>query len=215
MIDMQSVRENRRSIAAMLFGCGGIAALLHWGQFSALPFKDISIMEGALTDILTSLLVVAIFAERSVEVVIVSARTPGRQKLERKIKRIETAAEKDASLLNKLNDELDAYRMETARQAHWLGFALGVMISLAGVRALSGLVDHAALDRAQKAQKIVFALVDVIVTGGVIGGGSAVVDKIGRKIRQSFNLSAATDSRIDNDRRNESEQPKTSESDAH
>lgn len=207
MIDMQAVRKNRRNIAAMLLGGGGIAALLHWGQFSALPFKDLSIMEGHLTDILTSLLAVAVFAERSVEVIIVSARTPGRQQIEKKVRRLQAAAEKDPALLGRLEDEtdrLDAYRLDTARQAHGLSFALGVMISLAGVRALSGLVDQSAL---AGAQRTVFALVDVIVTGGVIGGGSAVVDKVGRKIRQSFDLSAATDSRLGHDDRRSGGEP--------
>lgn len=201
MIDLHVVRENRRNIAGLLLVCGGIAAVLHWGQFSALTFKDPSIMNGALTSILTSLFVVAVFAERSVEVVLVSARTPGRQHIEGKIKRLQAMAEKDAAVLRRIDEEqerLDAYRLDTARQAHCLSFALGVMISLVGVRALSGLVDETVL---MGAQKTVFGLVDVVVTGGVIGGGSAVVDKIGRKIRQAFDLNAATDSKLDSDRR--------------
>ena len=208
MIDLHVVRENWRNIGALLLVCGGIAVVLHLGQFSALTFKDLSIMNGALTSILTSLFVVAIFAERSVEVVLVSARTPGRQHIEEQIKRLQAKGGDDAASLRRLAEEqerLDAYRLDTARQAHCLSFAFGVMISLVGVRALSGLVDQSGL---VGTQKTVFALVDVIVTGGVIGGGSAVIDKIGRKIRQAFDLNSATDSRLGNAARNESEPPK-------
>lgn len=203
MIDLHVVWENRRNIGALLLVCGGLAIVLHWGQFSALTFKDLSIMDGALTSILTSLFVVAVFAERSVEVVLISGRTPGRQQIEEQIKRLQAKGGDDVVSLRRLAEEqerLDAYRLDTARQAHCLSFAFGVMISLVGVRALSGLVDESGLEGAQKT---VFALVDVIVTGGVIGGGSAVVDKIGRKIRQAFDLNSATDSKLDNTRSSE------------
>ena len=37
-----------------------------------------------------------------------------------------------------------------------------------------------------------FTFIDVVLTGGVIAGGSAAIDKIGRKISGFYNLKSAT-----------------------
>jgi hypothetical protein len=97
----------------------------------------------------------------------------------------------DTEQLREKEYELSRYRLTTAKYAYWASFTFGLLISLVGVRALNGLVDIKELEGAQKA---FFGLVDVIVTGGVIAGGSAAIDKMGRRISTTMNLTSATKS---------------------
>ena len=69
-------------------------------------------------------------------------------------------------------------------------------ISVVGIRALSGLVDRDELLALAEPQLMLFSLVDVIITGGVIAGGSAAIDKMGRRISKSLKLTSATASTL-------------------
>lgn len=113
--------------------------------------------------------------------------------------------------------ELAVYKLNTARYAYWLSFVFGIIISLFGVRTLAGLVEPEALESLKttlyvqepfcnyqyicdKIQKTFwnrhyyyFSGADIILTGGVIAGGSAAIDKIGRTISRFFNLRSAVD----------------------
>ena len=88
---------------------------------------------------------------------------------------------------------LEKYRLETAQRAYWTSFICGLIISLVGVRTLGGLVDISALE---ETQAIAFHFVDVVLTGGVISGGSAAIDKMGRRINETLGLKSATDSKL-------------------
>ncbi|MCW5206914.1 hypothetical protein VU08_08335, partial [Desulfobulbus sp. F5] len=76
-------------------------------------------------------------------------------------------------------------------------------------RALSGLVDREALINLLAPQKTLFALVDIVITGGVIAGGSAAIDKMGRKISQTLNLTSATTSTVTTPQQPQSNDPAT------
>lgn len=192
-------KQDTTELLVIALLCSLMFTLLYFFGWRAVPFKDFS--QSALLEIVTSLLVVSVFAERAVEAFLIPVRTPERQKIEQDIGRLKTAAAEgsppDAELLKALKEkeyELDAYRLCTARHAYWTSFALGLAVSLAGVRALSGLVDAEKITGLHSA---FFNLVDIVITGGVIAGGSAAIDKMGRRISTTLQLTSATSSKMD------------------
>lgn len=197
----QHQRGTSASCVVLLFGA--IAVALHYWKLAPIPWKGVSIQDGKLMSLVMSLSVMAIFMERAVEAILVPIRTPDRQQIEQEIGRLRAAsAENNHSdpnqlkVLQKKEYELDTYRLNTARYAYWLSFVLGMAVSLVGVRALSGLVDLEALHQVSPGQQTLFGLVDIVITGGVIAGGSAAIDKMGRKISKSLDLTSATTSTI-------------------
>ena len=164
--------------------------LLYYSTPPFLPFK--SIAETDVLAIVTSLFVIAIFMERSVEAILIPVRIPDRKKIEHKLKKAKKDDSKKIELLA-LEQQLENYRMVTAQRALWISFVFGLLISLVGVRTLAGLVDPGALEKLGKLHSFLFSFVDIVLTGGVIAGGSTAIDKIGRKIRTYFNLGSVTD----------------------
>ena len=55
---------------------------------------------------------------------------------------------------------------------------MGLLISAVGIRTLESMVDRNALTEISRLQSLVFRLVDVLLTGGVIAGGSEGIHKI-------------------------------------
>jgi len=169
-------------------------SLLYIGKFPFFPFKTFT--ESNVLGIVTSLFVVAVFMERSVEAILIPIRTPDRKTIEQELKVIRQAVgldDKIPELLSK-EQELENYKMVTAKLALWISFGLGLLISLVGVRTLAGLVEPSALCQLGDIHRSLFSFVDIVLTGGVIAGGSAAIDKIGRKISVNLKLRSATDS---------------------
>ena len=155
------------------------------------PFDDLQILS-----IVTTLFVVAIFMERSIEAILIPIRRNDQKKIEfelRKIKEIKTEDERKIDLEKKKEMELEVYKRRTEKYAAWGGFMFGLFISVAGVRALAGLFDPMDLDRLEGHHSAVFSFVDIVFTGGVIGGGSAAIDKIGRGISDFYKLRSEAD----------------------
>ncbi len=197
------IKKHRRTASAFFVLCSIAitAAALNCLQLSPLPLRKFSLHQGDILELVMSLSVMAIFMERAVEAILVPIRTPDRQQLEHDIAmfRADLAGGTDAALQRRLKEkehELAVYRLETARYAYWLSYALGMAVSVVGVRALSGLIDLDAFFKLSSTQKTLFALVDVVITGGVIAGGSAAIDKMGRKISETLNLRSATTSTV-------------------
>jgi hypothetical protein len=168
-----------------------------------LSFKKMT--ESDVLAIIASLFVVAVFMERTIEAILSPIRSPDRQKIEHDIEDLkqeienltpisQSCAGKKKALMDKQH-ALDLYKMQTAKRAYWLSFGFGIVISFVGVRALAGLIEPSALSSLGKTHRTLFSFTDVVLTGGVIAGGSAAIDKIGRAIRQFFNLKSATDSK--------------------
>lgn len=161
---------------------------LYFVNPSKIPFKAFS--WSGLFSVVMTLFVVAIFMERSVEAILIPIRAPDRQKIEQELKKLKenTEAENQEKILDKEN-ELARYKLNTAQRAYWLSFAFGLFISLVGVRTLGGLVDTEQFPEfANSTQYWFFSFADVVLTGGVIAGGSAAIDKIARAISSFLNL---------------------------
>ncbi len=165
-------------------------ALLYYTKATGVPFK--SFTESDVLAIITSMFVVAVFMERSIEAILIPVRAPDRQKLEQELEDIGTDDSKKGKQIEK-ERELQTYKLNTAKYANWLSICFGLIISVVGIRTLAGLVNPDDLKALGDIHRTLFSFVDIVLTGGVIAGGSAAIDKIGRKISESFKLTAATD----------------------
>jgi len=162
------------------------------------------------------LFAVALFIERAVEVVVMAFRDQGADLLDEAETRATglydnetkaaatltgsntaSQADKDTAIkaaeaaqrtLAATREQKVIYRAETKEIALSVGFVLGILVSLAGVRALRGLLA----DNANPTQ--LFSVVDIVVTGAMLAGGSEGVHRIANVFTSTMdNLSARQD----------------------
>ena len=153
----------------------------------ALVFRDNGITQ--VTQLLLSLILVSLFIERTIEVFITAWRGPQSRMLESTMrthqahmaalsKSPETAAERETAMAQTSQDLESAsqaamqYKNTTRSWALWAGLMLGLAISLAGVRTLNSLVTPDSYAGLSVSQKNFFDLVDVVITAGLVAGGS-------------------------------------------
>lgn len=159
---------------AALVAASAVAA---WqaSAFSALAFKPFRAEE--IVGNLTSLFLISLFLERALEVFVSWWRDVERVKLEQEIARLETDASADAQRRAvELKQQLQLYKSQTARRTFMCGLAAGAVIALAGARALSPLL--ADLPAAGSPQALMVVIADVVITAGLIGGGSDGIHKL-------------------------------------
>lgn len=147
--------------------------------------------------LLFTLLFVALLLERALEVFVSTWRGTEAERLDqvvsdvqRRIAMLKAEADKATSAdiqakqqaysveLTKAEQDKTVFRSGTKRRAMWTGLVLGLLVSAVGVRALQPLIDAASLARLSADQLTAFHLVDVLVTGGCLAGGSDALHKI-------------------------------------
>ncbi len=116
------------------------------------------------------LYVIALFVERSIEVLIKAWRQGGKSRLQERVRTAEAGGKVAAE------SELQEYRAGTQRRALLVGLTLGIMVSLSGVRLLGTIFEFGS--GAAPFQQAVFQFTDVILTAGLIGGGSATIHEL-------------------------------------
>lgn len=172
-----------------------------------LPPKILNIQ--TFTGVMAWLFAVALFVERAVEVVVMvfrdqsadlldDAEAQAKADWEAKAKVsadamttiVATQAQKSAAVQaakearQKFDDahkENVVYRAGTKEFALQVGFAFGLLVSLAGVRTLHELVDWEALKQCVGVLpplSRVFTLADIVVTGAMLAGGSEGIHRI-------------------------------------
>ena len=117
------------------------------------------------------LYIVALFVERSLEVLIKAWRQGGKSRLEEEVR----SAEDDAKA--EPEKALEEYRAGTQRRALLVGLTLGILVSLSGVRLLGPIFEFGVADE-WSFQQAVFQFTDIIVTAGLIAGGSATIHEL-------------------------------------
>ncbi len=149
------------------------------------------------------LLLVSLFVERAIEVFLSAWRsgeadardiqiTQARNRLEKNIVPSENghaAALSGTAVTSELGVALEAlehervlYKARSRFIAQWFGLGIGTLVALAGVRVLNGIVDVTGLSGAQTT---FFVIVDVLLTGAVLAGGSDALNRI-TKLYSSF-----------------------------
>lgn len=163
----------------------GAAVLVAFGATSS--FEGLSFQpengDNAL-NVLGRLILIALFVERGIEVFVGLWRGAAKNQKKHKIdmcmeerKRVKGNIEEEKRLqdkLNKLTEDLGLYTTITVRIALWSGFLIGLLVSIAGVRALQPLFSHPV----GETQAILFHGVDILLTASLISGGSEGIHKI-------------------------------------
>ncbi len=151
-----------------------------------LDLKTIGVSE--LLPFLGTLLLIALFAERTLEVFLTTWRGPiasiKDQEIESKDNEIvdlksmkpqdKKAITRSQKELNVLKKDREEYRMGTRRWALWAGLLIGLVISSFGIRALNELI----IDQPEGLQEVLFKILDIVLTGCIIAGGSDGIHKI-------------------------------------
>ncbi len=151
-----------------------IFSLVIFESLGPINFKEVS--QSQIISLLTSLFVIAAFLERALEVYISTSRGPGAMQLDNEIVMIkhEIETKPDSaelkSRLMKVKQERELYRLETKKRSLWVGLLFGVLISAVGIRTLGVLV--AGLEDLKHFQQQVLNIIDVLLTGGLLAGGS-------------------------------------------
>ena len=118
------------------------------------------------------LYIVALFVERALEVLIKAWRQGGRVLLEDGIR-----SETDDQAKAEKAKNVERYKAGTQRRALLSGFTLGIVVSLAGVRLLGPIFDVSG-GGASGFQAAVFQFADIVITAGLIAGGSSTIHEL-------------------------------------
>jgi hypothetical protein len=170
-----------------------VVGLLVWatGDVSGLKYTEDT--SSKVLDLLGTLLIIALFVERAQEVFVGTWRSLHRARIVAEIDRLDDriadpltsddAARKEELRETKREAEtrLQEYRYETRRQAMILGLILGIAISLVSPTVLSvAFFDDVSTLTATLSgfQVVVFRIVDIVLTGMLIGGGSEAIHKV-------------------------------------
>lgn len=156
---------------AVLAGIGG----------GIVGFTDVS--AEAVNNLLTPLLLIALFIERAVEVLITSWREPDRADIANYVKLAREGG--DEAQIFKVEKELVNYQGETARYAFLSAMALSLFIAVCGVRVIEPLTNVAEVEQTWQAslfgfpvQAIGFRVVDIFLTAGMLAGGANGIHKV-------------------------------------
>ena len=89
--------------------------------------------------------------------------------------------------LEGLERERTAYSAKSRFIAQWFGLGLGMFVSLVGIRVLGNIVDINSLTGKHRSA---FVVVDIILTGAVLAGGSEAINKIMKIYNSVMNSTA-------------------------
>lgn len=139
-------------------------------------FKNFSSSEFAQQ--LTPLMLVALFIERGLEVFLKVWRGAKQAELDHNVEKAKTAAAADASKQGEVHsaeDVLRGYKSTTQGIALPAALVLGLLISTLGIRGLGAFLDWDAFAKLPHSQQSWFTVMDVVLTGALLGGGSDFV----------------------------------------
>ena len=104
-----------------------------------------------------------------------------KQAIAERIKKYEGELEAAETAAEKLQGEMVGYRASTRRLASWISLTIGVATASVGFRVLDNLVDIDALaanPHHQRFQYNCFVVMDALLTGAVLAGGSKAVHEV-------------------------------------
>ena len=149
-----------------------------------LHLRDIPFGPYDVGDIVMMLLMmsfIALVIERAVEVVMIVLRKAGEKESQDKVNKLKKQLGEKGSRDSRLADaeaELRNYKADTTIYALSLLFVLGIIISAIGLRVLLPLVNMAVFKDISSRQKTIFNVIDIVITGALLGGGSKGIHEI-------------------------------------
>ena len=173
-----------------------IAVALAVGAFVAMwpPLKFVDMAGGDFASRFATLVFFSLLIERTVEILMSIWRSEEANKREAAVQRLVAAKtpSTDAALIE-AQTNLIQYKAETLQWTMPVGFALGLLISGFGVRALSQFIDPASIGAgaATEAQRWWFNMSDILFTGALLAGGADPIHKVLDLYRKFVESSAA------------------------
>ena len=117
------------------------------------------------------LYIVALFVERALEVLLKAWRQGGRIRIQGKIA---TSTDDSRAAAER---ELQEYKTDTQRRALLIGLTFGILVAVSGVRLLGPIFEfNPATD--WTFQFAVFQFTDILITAGLIAGGSTTIHEL-------------------------------------
>lgn len=166
--------------SVLLLMVAAVVILTLWFRIPPVPFFPFSAVD--FVQLMTPLVMLALFFERAVEVFLTAGRGEGAGAIALEISRLgklqKAGDQAIADQLVSKQQEEAAYKAKTQRIAFLATFLLGIIASALGVRAIGMFVDPAALNGLSAAHQRLFNTFDVVVTGGLLGGGADGMHKL-------------------------------------
>lgn len=156
-------------------------ALAAWLQPHGVSFAgfELSMAFG----VLTLLFVIAVFLERALDVLLTLWRGPQSQVLQRELSHLKEDDAENVTAIRAAEKAISDYKTDTRGLAMKLGYVLGFIVALVGIRCLEPLVAADVLAGLSGLQQGAFRVVDVLITGGLLAGGSDGIHKITELLR--------------------------------
>jgi hypothetical protein len=158
------------------------------------PLKFVNLGGADLASKLSVLLFFSLLIERTVEIMMSIWRSEGSNKLEAEFQRLVAAKIlADDTKLQEAQAKLIEYKAETIQWTMPIGFALGLLVSALGVRALSQFIDPTAVGMGApfESQRWWFNLIDILFTGALLAGGADPIHKLLDLYRKFVEASAS------------------------
>jgi len=153
------------TLAAVTFGYfGNVGHGLEWLRYDT--------PEDFLT-LLLRLLFLSLLVERILEFYVMLYRSPERKNLEQELSEYEKSGETEKVTL--LNTTIVNYKSETRLQTAKLGFLIGAIMAILGIRVFTGMFEF---QDASALQIIFFDIFEVMLMGALMAGGSKGINKI-------------------------------------
>lgn len=180
----------------MFFRCIPIVIVLIIGAFIAMwpPLKFVNLGAPDFASRLAVLLFFSLLIERTVEILMSIWRSEEANKREANVQRLvssKTPATDPAFMA--AQQSLIEYKAGTMQWTIPIGFALGLLVSAFGVRAVSQFIDPtvAGIGTSPQGQHWCFNMVDILFTGALLAGGADPIHKLLDLYRKFMESSAA------------------------
>lgn len=159
------------------------------------PLKFVDLTGVNFASRFATLVFFSLLIERTVEILMSIWRSEEANKREAAVQRLVAAKtpSTDSALIQAQTD-LIQYKAETLQWTMPVGFALGLLISAFGVRALSQFIDPASVGTTgapTEAQRWWFNMSDILFTGALLAGGADPIHKLLDLYRKFVESSAA------------------------
>lgn len=131
--------------------------------------------------VLTHLAIISLITERFVEIFTSVIRVPNRVVLEGDLRKLLESGDEVAK--HDAIEALDTYKAKTGIFAMSISFIAGLIIASVGIHVLGPLFDISGLEPTQKK---FFVAIDIVITAGLIAGGSKGVNSLTSSIGAVF-----------------------------
>ncbi len=130
--------------------------------------------------VLTVFMLLTLVVERFADVVITGPREFDKMEIQERL----DALKKSNADTTAVSKELREFRMDTLKQTVKLNLFLGLLLGLAGFRILTMVSGD--VSQLQGAQQLIFHTVDIMLTAGLIAGGSKGINVISSSMKSWF-----------------------------